>query len=245
MPTSNKQAENPWLNLGLNILLPVLILKQGPSWLGLTPGPNLLLALAFPVCYFIYDAFARRKANLISILGFISILLTGGIGLLELPRSWFIAKEAGIPFILGLVLLISIKTRWPLIKLFLYNDAILDTERIDRLLQEKQHQKHFEKLMRLCTCLIAASFFFSAVVQFILASVIVTVEPADNPERFNEQIGDMTWITWVVIMVPSMAITAFALWRLVCGLEGLTGLGFEEMLAEPLREKAAEQAKTD
>lgn len=238
---SEIKQENPLLNLGLNILIPVLILKNGADWFGLTSAPNLLIALTFPVAYFIYDLIRRRKANFISILGFVSILLTGGIGVLELPRSWFIAKESGLPFVIGLVIALSMKTKWPLVRNLLYNDNILDTTRINTLLDERNHRSAFKRLMNGCTWIIAASFFMSAAIQFLLASIIVTVEPSENPELFNEQVGDMTWITYLVILVPSFGITGFALWYLVRGLKELTGLRtLEEMLAPALREKPQE-----
>lgn len=233
------QQENPWLSLGFNILIPVMLLKKGPQWFSLDAAPNLILALAFPVGFFIYDYVRRKKANFISILGFVSILLTGGIGVLELPRAWFIAKEGGLPLILGLVLIISLKTRHPLVKTFLYNEALLDVTQINARLAEKKQHTAFESLMNSSTWIIAASFFFSSAIQFVLASWIVTVEPADNPALFNEQVADMTWITYLVILIPSMAITAFALWRLVKGLEKLTGLKFDQMLAPQLREKSS------
>ena len=237
--TTPAKQENPLLNLGLNILLPVMLLKKGPLWFDLEPTANLLLALAFPVIYFIYDFARRKKANFISILGFVSILLTGGIGVLELPRTWFIAKEGGIPLIIGIALVISLKTKYPLVKTFLYNDNVLDVINIDALLKERGKLTEFKALMDSSTWIIAASFFFSSAVQFVLASVIVTVEPAVDPVLFNEQVGDMTWITYLVILIPSFLITGYALLRLVKKLEKLTGLkSFEELLSPQLREKA-------
>ena len=55
------------------------------------------IALLFPVAYFIYDFFKRKTVNVISILGFINVLLTGGIGIFGerfgLSKNWFIIKE--------------------------------------------------------------------------------------------------------------------------------------------------------
>ena len=51
------------------------------------------IALAFPITYFVYDYFKRSKYNFLSILGLISVLLTGGIGIFEIPTKWFALKK--------------------------------------------------------------------------------------------------------------------------------------------------------
>ena len=64
------------------------------------------IALLFPVAYFIYDFFKRKNVNVISILGFINVLLTGGIGIFGakfgLSKNWFIFKEGFLPLFIGL-----------------------------------------------------------------------------------------------------------------------------------------------
>mgnify|MGYP006424169953 CR=1 FL=1 len=246
--STSSEQENPFISLLLNLIMPVLFLKKGQSWLqpqqwlgvseSQSAGIILVVALAFPVSYFVYDYFKRGKKNFVSVLGFVSVLLTGGIGVLQLSRTWLIIKEGGIPLIIGLVLLASLKTRYPLIKTFLYNENLLDVNRINTQLEREQKASSLDQLMKESTWLIAASFFFSSAVQFILTGMIVTVEPSENPQRFNEQVGDMTWITYLVILVPSMSITFYALYRLVKGLEKLTGLKFESLLAPHIREKS-------
>jgi hypothetical protein len=50
------------------------------------------------------------------VLGLVSILLTGGIGLLQLDTRWLAVKEAAIPGLIGLAVLMSTRTRYPLVK---------------------------------------------------------------------------------------------------------------------------------
>lgn len=52
----------------------------------------LVAALLFPVVYGGMDLIRNKKFNFISALGFISVLLTGGIGLLELDTRWLALK---------------------------------------------------------------------------------------------------------------------------------------------------------
>ena len=49
------------------------------------------------------------------------------------------------------------------------------------------------------------------------------------------QLGRLNWISYPVIMLPSMVIMMFALFRLIRGLEQLTGLRQEELFHPPHR----------
>ena len=163
-PSSSEKStppkkENTFLNLGFNILLPIVILDKGKAWFGGYLEPYfenvsigvLLIAIAFPVGYFIYDYFKRAKYNIFSILGLISVLLTGGIGILSIPTGWFAVKEAAIPLLLGIAVVVSLKTRYPLIRTLLYSPEIMNVERVQTALREHQAEADFEQLLKTCT----------------------------------------------------------------------------------------------
>ncbi|KFK47886.1 MFS transporter, partial [Vibrio vulnificus] len=59
------------------------------------------------------DLIRNKKFNFISALGFVSVLLTGGIGLLELDTKWLALKEAVSPGLIGLAVFGSTFTRYP------------------------------------------------------------------------------------------------------------------------------------
>lgn len=242
--------EAPLLNLGLNLVLPIVILMYGNKLLvkfapDLVVDPTIILivALAFPVAYFVYDLYKRKKCNAMSILGFASVLLTGGIGVLELPRNWFIIKEGGLPLVIGLMVVGSLKTKWPLVRTFLYSDKIIDTAKVDAALKARGKVRDFERLMWSSTWLIAFSFFLSSAINFYLAATIVTVEPSVDKVLFNEQVGKMTGVTYVVILVPTIVIMGVALWRLMRGIRLLTDLPMEEIFAADIQEKANENSR--
>ena len=93
---------NPLIELLVTLIIPSLILMKlsGADDLGALNA--LLLALAFPLFWGARDFLARRKLNLFAALGLVSILLTGGIGLLQLDTQWLAIKEAAIPGLIGL-----------------------------------------------------------------------------------------------------------------------------------------------
>ena len=241
------KRENLLVNLVCNIAVPMLILSKLSDRLGATNA--LLLALAFPLGYGAYDFWQRRSVNFVSGLGFFSTLATGGLGLLKLAPFWFAVKEACVPALIGVAVLVSQWTKRPLVRQFLLNDQVINLPRVDAALDEHGMRPAFEALLRASSVLLAGSFFLSSFLNFALARYLITAMP-DTPE-FNAQYGRMLGWSWPVIVVPSMAVMMFALWRLVKGLEKMTGLQFDEILhappektkAAPVSEAAAEETK--
>jgi hypothetical protein len=234
--SSPPKRENTFLNLGFNILLPILILNKGKDWFGGYIEPYfdnvalgiLLIAITFPIGYFVYDYFARAKYNIFSILGLVSVLLTGGIGILNIPTQWFAVKEAAIPLLLGVAVVVSLKTPYPLIRTLLYNPELMNVPRVQAALKEHDAEEDFEKLLSQCTWLLAGSFLLSAVLNFILARWIV-VSPSGT-DAFNAEVSKMMGLSFPVIAIPSIAIMMFALFKLMGGIKRMTGLELEQVL---------------
>ncbi|MCP4414721.1 MAG: MFS transporter, partial [Gammaproteobacteria bacterium] len=187
------KKSNPLIDLVISIIIPSVILMKlsGDEWLGTTYA--LIIALAFPFFYGVYELVVHKKFNFISLLGVISVLLTGGIGLLELEPKWLAVKEAAVPLVIGLVVLGSMKTRYPLVKTMLYNPKIINTERVDQAMAENNSLNEFENRMKKATYLLSGTFFFSATLNYFLARMIVT-SPAGT-EAFNEELGELTLIS--------------------------------------------------
>jgi hypothetical protein len=227
MDSTPRKPENLWLNLAFNVAAPALILSKLSGAHALGPTWGLVVALSFPLGYGIWDFAVRRKANFISVLGFASVLLSGGLGLLKVDGFWFAVKDATVPALIGAAVLLSMRTREPLIKMLFYNEAIMDVPRIEAALQERGTEPAFSALMRRATVLVAVAFFVSGALNFMLARHLLR-SPGGTPE-FNAQLAKMHWLSWPVIMVPSMAMMMLALWQLVKGVEALTGLTTDEV----------------
>lgn len=233
---SKPPRESGMKSLVFNILLPVLILTQGDRLVG-EPAWVLLAALLFPCGYFAWDYQRRRKVNLVSILGFVSVLLTGGVGLLQLPRFWFIVKETAIPAVIGLAVLISLFTRFPLIRTLLYSRELFDVDRIQAALETRGRLLDMERLLRNATVLLAGSFFLSALLNFFLARHFVQTEPSVDAARFNAEVGAMTGWSYVVIALPSTLIMVGILFLVVRGIHRLAGLSMDDCLAPHLKDE--------
>ena len=234
-----KRKENPIISILFNLVIPVIILKNGNKWFGLeqnfigieTSILVLICALSFPFFYFLNDLRINTKVNFISILGFINVLLTGLIGILGekygISRSWFIFKEGIIPLIIGLLIILSMKSKTPLIKELIYNPVLFNINKINANFPENRNDD-FNKIFYHSTYLISASFLLSSIIQFFLASYIVTVDPGHSD--FNNQVGTMTWVSYFVVMAPCMSMFGYALWKLIVGIKRITGLETDQIL---------------
>ena len=247
-PYSAPKRENMLINLSFNLLLPILILRKGKEWFGgslenwLQPEADdkalvgsiiLLIAVSFPIAYGTWDFFRRRKWNFLSILGALSALLTGGIGLIPQATVFmFAVKEAALPGILGILTVLTLRTKKPLIRLFLYNPEVIRVELVDQALKERGTEQQFDRLMMKCTWLIALSFILSAVLNYILARAYVETEPSINIDQFNREVSDMWLWSFIVISIPCMVVSAYAFWILIKGIRENAGLSLEEILAQ-------------
>lgn len=225
----------PMMDLLVSIIAPSVILMKfsGENDLGATNA--LILALAFPLGWGLFELVKYRKFNFIALLGLISVLLTGTVGLLKLDPEWLAIKEAAIPGIIGLAVLISTVTPYPLIKTLLYNPKIMNVDKIKQKLADSDSSEAFEKRLQNATYFLSGTFLFSSVMNYILAKSIVT-SPAGSA-AFNEELGQMTLMSYPVIAIPStimMMAIFYYLWRTI---HGMTGLSLEETMAENLVNK--------
>lgn len=215
-------------NLLLNIVIPAVILSKLSSEQYLGTQGAIVVALAFPLGYGIRDYFITRKINLLSALGFISILLTGGISLLQLDPQYIAIKEAAIPGLIGIATLFSVRTRYPLVKTFVYNGKLLKVEKVSEALAERGTEAAFEKVLRNTSYLIAGSFFLSSFLNYVLAKIVM-VSPAGT-EAFNIELGRMTALSYPVIVVPAMVVMMGSLFYLFRNIRRLTDLTLDEVI---------------
>ncbi len=237
-PTTQK-AESPGgnfsellIDLVFSIIIPTLILKKlsGDDMLGATLA--LIVALSFPALAGVWGFYKKGKITFIPALGFISILLTGGIGILKLPKEYIAYKEALVPSILGLITIISAYTSKPIVKPFIMNDAVMNTEKIEHALQQNKTESAFNQTLVNATWIVAASFVFSAVANYLLAKWIVVSE--SGTDAFNSELGTITVYGYLMIGLPATVFTIGAAIYAFKGITKHTGLKFEELFREDL-----------
>ncbi len=229
-PTAQRQQKpgGVFVELIFCVLIPTLILKKlsgddmlGPTW-------ALVAALTLPLSFGIAEFVKKKKIAFVPALGFISILLTGSIGILKLPKEYIAYKEALIPSVIGLATVISAYTRFPLVKTFLFNEAFMDTTQVERSLIANNQTERFNQVMKNATWLLAGSFLLSAILNFLLAKWIVVSE--SGTDAFNSELGTMNLYSYPVIVLPCMVITVCAMIYVFKNIKRLTGLELEELM---------------
>jgi|UniRef100_UPI00404B4F68 hypothetical protein len=236
------KRENLLINLICNVALPTLVLTKFSGVNGLGPTWGLIIALLFPIGYGLQDFIRRRRVNFISAIGFASVLISGGFGLMKLDGFWFAVKEAAIPTVIGCAVLFSTRTKLPLVQEILYNPQLMNIDRIDAALEERGTKGDFPRLMLSASRLLALSFFVSAVLNYVLARYLL-VSPAGT-EAFNNELGKMHLWSWPVIVVPGMAMMMLALWRFIKGLQVSTGLKLDDLMHDPAAAKKAAETNS-
>ena len=225
------------VDLLVSLIIPSLILMKLSGESDLGADGALLLALSFPLLWGSFELIKYRKFNFIALLGLISVLLTGGIGLLKLDNQWLAIKEATIPGVIGIAVLVSTYTRYPLIRTLLFNKNVLNVDKIHERLEQTGNTQQFETRLLRATYWLSSTFFFSSAMNYILAKWIV-VSPAGS-EAFNAELGRMNLLSYPMIAIPSMVMLMaifYYLWRTI---HGLTGLKLEEVMANPEQDKTS------
>lgn len=222
------KKENIWINLAFNIVIPAFILSKLSSANYLGPTLGLLVALSFPLFYGLMDFRSRHKVNIFSILGLASTLMTGTISLLALPPEYIAIKEAAIPSIIFIMVLVSTFTPYPLIEKLIFNDAIFDMDKLNIELDNAHAQKRLAYVLKNSSYMVATSFLFSAVLNYVLAKTIVVSLP--GTEAYNAELGKLAIYSYPVIALPCTVIMMGALFYLMHHLHKITGKDIEEFL---------------
>lgn len=219
---------HPLVDLFVSILIPSYILMKlsGESALGASGA--LIAALALPVVWGIWELVKYRKYNFIAILGIVSVLLTGGIGLLNIDTQWIAVKEAAIPGLIAIAVLISARMRHPFVRTLLVNPAVIDVEKIYQKLSEHNAREVFEERLVRATYFLSGTFFFSSAMNYILAKWIV-VSPTGSA-AFNLELGRLALMSYPMIALPSMVMMLALLYYLWKTIRILTGLTLEEVI---------------
>ncbi len=244
--SSSPDKENPLANILINVLIPVLALsylsKDGNQWWNLGAQKALYVALVPPLAYGCWFFVKTRKANVFSILGLVSVALTGGITLYLWNENGTIKpqaallfglKEAAIPLILGICVLISHRTPNPLLRVFLYSDSIFSIKTIEAKVEELGQHTAYAHCLWQATKLFSCSFFLSAALNlalsfYFLGSLDATATNAR--EVYNGQVAKITGWGFLVIGLPLLVFMFITLTRLQRSLRSITQLSDEQIL---------------
>ncbi len=236
------------LNIVMSVLAPVLILskcsEKGDSFWQMGTTPALIIALALPIGYGIYNFIDTRKYDALNILGLVGVLFTAivtiyattGEGEQIRPNTpwWFAAKEAFIPLLMAAAIMMTAKSKGALLRVFLYSDAIFDVVRIEKKCDELKRKDEYEKCLWNASLMTSGSLIFSSLANFALALYfllpVLALPAAEQALAYNYAIKDLTWAGFIVISFPLLVTLFGVLMYLIKTLQGITGLNRDEVM---------------
>lgn len=222
-------------NLIFNIILPVLILSKFNGEDSLGPALSIVVALAFPIGYGIWDLRQSGKVNAFSVIGVVSVFLTGGISLLELDPKYIAFKEAAIPACIGLAVLFTRNTKFSLVRMLILNPQLIRVDTLYAALASRNKLPVFERRLAQASLIVTASFAMSSVLNYKLAKYFLISPPGTS--EYSAELGKMTAWSYPVIAVPSMVVMMLALWFVFSQVKKLTGHSLETFLVDYVPEE--------
>ncbi|MDR0679834.1 MAG: hypothetical protein LBF42_02250 [Puniceicoccales bacterium] len=219
---------NLCINFGINIFIPAVVMMMFDDWFGISPELALISALSFPLGYGVFDLIKEHKWSLFSTVGFFSVLITGGIGLLKLPREWIATKEASVPMIFFLFIVVSSFSKRTFLEKLLFDENILNSDSVYARLRTEEQKTKLHKVMLRASIILAFSFLLSAVLNFWLAKIVIRSE--SGSVQFTKELGRMVALSYPIIVIPCTIVLYYMMHYTVKKLECLTGLSADEIL---------------
>lgn len=206
--------------------LPTVALVALSSDAALGPRGALIAALLPPLVWVGVTWRREGRASPLSVLIAFSVLLSGGIGLLELDTRWFALKEAAVALLLGALTLASAWTPWAVVPAVL--SRLLDLERTHAALAKTGGATAFDRVARLATVAMGAISMASAALNFALARALVR-SPTGTP-AFAEELGWYNLLVLPVVTLPVVFGMGLVFRWALPALEAATGVGLDELL---------------
>lgn len=186
----------------IDVAIPIGILTYLSSSHKLGPLPAFLIALAFPTVHGIIELIRCGQFNHFAALGLCSVLTSSIIFLMHLEPSWVAIKEALVPAIVGIVLLIAELTSLRLASgLFL---KTINVQAVKHALRQKHSDNMLNKLSRGAGLMLIGAMFIASLLNYILAKSIVSSSPGS--EAFNHELARMSALSIIVIVLPASII---------------------------------------
>ncbi|MFT4308935.1 MAG: VC0807 family protein [Candidatus Woesearchaeota archaeon] len=224
---SHKNDDATAFNLGLNIIVPAIILsflsrehRLGPMW-------GLIIAVSIPLSYGIYHYVKRKSHNVLSLLGIISVSITGGIGLFRLSTGLFAFKEALVPLTIGSIFLYLTLFNFEKMKPLIFNRKVFNTKLIESRLEDTKSQAKLNSLIKDILLLVCIAFFVGALLNFIIARTIVVSDPGSV--EFNEELGRFSITIMFFVSLPLFLFLMLIIYFFVRKMMALTSLTFDQV----------------
>jgi len=206
------------VDVGVSVLVPFAVLNylSGDDALGV--NFSLVVAAAIPLAHGIYEYRRAGRINHVSLLGLIGVVLTPVIGLMRLDNTWLAVKETAIPLAIGVLLMFLKGSKYDFVGKII--DRAHDKSSVDlhdAVVSERYHAMYDRAFYTIC-----GAFFLSAMLNFVFVKLMVTSAPGTL--EYNQELGRMTLVSFIVIGFCSCGMIIYSIFRFVHQLAGLETL---------------------
>jgi hypothetical protein len=220
---------NPLLELVFTLVLPSIALDQLSQPGSLGPFWALVAGLAFPIAFGAWCFWSKRGWNVFSAIGLVTILLSGGLGLLKLDAFWIGMKEGLIGAAIGVSFPLSHYFGRPLLQSLVMQPQLLNVTAVKGALLDAPKRSAFDRVLFHASCAMGLSMIGSAVANFLLALwLLAGKEPGS--EAFVKGLAKLNWVSTVVLGVPMMAVMLIVFIWLLRQIQRITGLQRDDLL---------------
>ena len=224
--TARDHKPSPLLQFIVNFAIPIFILTRFSSESQLGPIKSMLLALAFPVAFEIYNIHKRKKLSMLSIVAICGIVVTGAISLLGLSEGW-LAIRRSVPYLaVALAVIVSILIKRPLLNLLLKH--VIDMERVDAAARKNQTLHTLNQHINRTGYIVSTLFFITSIASYALTRIVITNNAGTS--KFNEEYARLRLLSIPLITLPLLIGFVATIMYLLAKAENLTGLQTEELL---------------
>jgi hypothetical protein len=220
---------NPLIELVFTLVLPSIALDQLSKPESLGPFWALVAGLAFPVAFGAWCFWKKRGWNVFSVIGLVTILLSGGLGLLKLDAFWIGMKEGLIAAAIGVSFPLSHFFGTPLMNSLVMQPHLLNVQALQGSLTEAPKRMAFDRALFRASCFMGLSMVGSAVANFLLALWLLGGKEPGS-EAFVKGLGKLNWVSAVVLGLPMMAVMLVVFIWLLRQIQRITGLERDDLL---------------
>ncbi len=242
-------SSKTFLNVVLSVLAPVIVLDhcsvEGAKFWEVGTTWAMVIALALPIGCGIYSLIDKGKVEILTLFGLLGTILTGVVTVYATTGTgdairpdvpwWYATKEALIALLLAGAMLVKSQGKNSMLRVFIYTDSVFDIAGIETDVAKAGKSAEYSALLRRINLIVAASFIFSAIANFLLALYfllpVLDKNAAEQALEYNYAVSNMTWWGYITIATPLLLTMVCIIRYLFRSLQALTGRSSERIFA--------------
>lgn len=210
----------------VSFIIPIIILTRFSGESSLGPTKGLLLALAFPIAFEIYNVKKRKKLSMFSLLAIGGIIVTGAISLLGLSEGWLAVRRA-VPYLaMSVAILVPVRIKHSILNALL--PQMLDMNKIISGAQKRHTLTELEQSINRTSYILSSIFFIIAVASYVLTKMVIVSQTGTT--GFNEEYARLRVLSLPIITLPLLVGFTGAILYLTHAIEKLTGLDTDSII---------------